>query len=226
MNGFKKKLRLALRLLLIIPLMVGLYILTAWIMTFFRSNPEADNTKGDIEIRVVSNGVHTDILLPAISGSHSWFTLFDPANTVVADSNYGFVAIGWGDKKFYTETPAWKDLSLATALQAAFGLGTGALHITHYSDPPAEGERCKIIRLSAAAYKKLVHSISEDVIMRGDKASRVAHPGYGENDAFYDAGCRYNLFRTCNVWTGQKLRDAGVGVAPWTPFTWGVFARL
>ena len=42
--------------------------------------------------------------------------------------------------------------------------------------------------------------------------------GYAGYDAFYDANGRYDAVRTCNSWTGDALRFAGVRVGAWTPF--------
>ncbi len=42
--------------------------------------------------------------------------------------------------------------------------------------------------------------------------------GYAGYDAFYEANGRYSAVRTCNAWTGDALRFAGVRVGWWTPF--------
>ena len=42
-------------------------------------------------------------------------------------------------------------------------------------------------------------------------------------DAFYDAKGSYNLTRTCNTWTNNALKAAGLKACLWTPFDSGIF---
>jgi hypothetical protein len=53
-----------------------------------------------------------------------------------------YLAFGWGDKGFYLNTPEWADLKVSTALNAAFGLSSSAIHSTFYKKL-RENETCK-----------------------------------------------------------------------------------
>ena len=46
---------------------------------------------------------------------------------------------------------------------------------------------------------------------------------YGNSDAFYDATGSYSLFHTCNSWTNNALKAAGMKASVWTPFDKGIF---
>ena len=46
---------------------------------------------------------------------------------------------------------------------------------------------------------------------------RLAIEGYTPTDGFYAAKGRFDLLRTCNVWIGERLRDAGLRFGRWTP---------
>ena len=50
--------------------------------------------------------------------------------------------------------------------------------------------------------------------------------GYGPADVFYEARGPYNAFFTCNEWTGEALRAAGVRMGIWTPFAQSIMLRL
>lgn len=226
MKLIRRLFRYSIRFVLSILLFIGLYFLTAWLCTFFRSNENADNSRGEVEIFIQTNGVHTDIIMPVVCGTHDWREHFDPAQAEEADSLCPYMAIGWGDKGFYLETPTWGDLKFSTAFKALFWLGSGAMHVTWYDHRPAPSNTCKSVRLSASAFEKLCETIKKDLLLSNGSPALIDHPGYGSMDAFYESVETYNLFRTCNVWTGDKLRESGVGVAPWTPFDWGVFAGL
>lgn len=83
---------------------------------------------------VLSNGVHTDLVFPVHTDIIDWEDVFPLNNNISQDSVYKYVAIGWGDKGFYLNTPEWKDLTAKTALVAALGFGETALHVTYYKD--------------------------------------------------------------------------------------------
>ncbi|MFM7331368.1 MAG: DUF2459 domain-containing protein, partial [Brachymonas sp.] len=52
--------------------------------------------------------------------------------------------MGWGDRNFFLNTPTWDDLTLSTALNATFGLGSAALHINYYKEVPTNFEYKRI----------------------------------------------------------------------------------
>jgi uncharacterized protein (TIGR02117 family) len=63
--------------------------------------------------------------------------------------------------------------------------------------------------------------------IRRSFAGRPAHRhGYGGWDVFYDARGTYSAVRTCNAWTGEALRHAGVRMGSWTPFPYTVMRWL
>ena len=59
-----------------------------------------------------------------------WSQKFLYEDTVAKDSTLRYIAIGWGDKGFYLDTPTWADLKFSTAFKAAFWLGNSAIHTT------------------------------------------------------------------------------------------------
>jgi hypothetical protein len=54
---------------------------------------------------------------------------------------------------------------------------------------------------------------------------RIDHPGYDCCDAFYWASGHFNALKTCNSWTADKLRIAGVKTSLWPPFAAGLLWR-
>jgi hypothetical protein len=46
------------------------------------------------------------------------------------------------------------------------------------------------------------------------------------SDVFYEGDGGYNAFYTCNEWAGAALREAGVRVGAWTPFSQSVMSRF
>ena len=49
-----------------------------------------------------------------------------------------------------------------------------------------------------------------------------AYAAYGPDNLFYDSYGHYSAIQTCNNWTGDILRNAGVRIGIWTPMPGGV----
>ncbi|MDB5675742.1 MAG: hypothetical protein JWM65_2724 [Sphingomonas bacterium] len=166
-----------------------------------------------VRIFIEDNGIHTGIVMPASEAGVDWRATF-PASDL-ADPRYaGFdhVAVGWGDRAFYVETPTWGDINPVVVLRAAIGSSRTVLHVEHVPAPPT-GNAVRAIMLTPDQYRRLAAFVRGTLGTGGKVAS-----GYGPDDAFYDARGTYNAAATCNEWTGRALRHAGVRVGAWTPF--------
>lgn len=173
-----------------------------------------------VTIYVVSNGIHTDLLLPATAGPIDWRALVRPRD--IADprfANRRWLAFGWGDRDFYLNTPSWDRIDPARVLRAATGSGSTVLHVEYRTEPARAGDVYRIV-LRPEEYRRLAGFV------RATFAGGAARHGYGRHDAFYPARGGYSAIRTCNAWTGEALRHAGVRVGRWTPFPVSVTALL
>jgi uncharacterized protein (TIGR02117 family) len=199
------------------------YLLVAYLLSKVSVEKEA-NTTNEVPIYILTNGVHTDLVLPIKNELKDWSkdVLFE--NTYSKDSLVEWLALGWGDKGFYLYTPTWDDLTFATAFRAAFGLSTSAMHATFYKKM-TESDRCKKIEISKEQYKKLITYI-QNSFQSGKNGSFIhikTNANYGQNDAFYEAVGSYHLFNTCNTWTNNGLKSCGQKACLWTPFDTGIF---
>lgn len=93
-----------------------LYVLSAYTLSKITVDKETD-TKPEVEIFILTNGVHTDIVMPTKNDQIDWSKQVPFKNTKSADSTYKYIAMGWGDKGFYLETPNWSDLKLLLRLK-------------------------------------------------------------------------------------------------------------
>ncbi len=168
-----------------------------------------------VTIYVATNGVHSGLLLPAVNAQHDWRARTQA--TDIGDPRYavadGWVLIGWGERDFFLNTPRWADVKLRYIVHAAIGSDSTLLHVEHYPRPEAD---MRPIRLTPTQYAALAAAIDADF------APGKAIAGYWKNDAFYPAHGRYSARRTCNEWTGARLRAVGVKVGIWTPASWSV----
>lgn len=212
----KKAVKYTGRFLLGVLAFVVLYIVAVFTLSYIpvNSNPE----KGDVEIFVNSNGVHTDIVVPIKNEVKDWSHDILFIHTKSKDSIMRYVAFGWGDKGFYLETPEWSDLKASTAFNAAFYLGTSAMHTCFYKDMKVDEECVKLI-ISKEDYQKLVEYITESFQLdTAKKVQWIENRSYGKYDAFYEGQGRYSLFYTCNTWTNNALKAANQKASLWTPY--------
>lgn len=184
------------------------------------------NTKkeqgSDVEIYILTNGVHTDIVLPIKSINHDWSNFISSSNTKHPEINYDLVSFGWGDKGFYLKTPTWAELKFSTAFKAMFGLSATAMHVSYYKELK-ESENCKKILVSNATLQKLIAEIKKSFSQ--SKPIAIPNAYYSNNDCFYDAVGTYHLFQTCNTWTNTTLKKSGLPACLWTPFDRGIFRK-
>ncbi|WP_316807657.1 TIGR02117 family protein [Pedobacter agri] len=206
-------------------MLIGLYFLSAYCLSHITVNPHPHN-KEEIAIYIMSNGIHTDIVVPAKTTQKDWTQEIRYNNTLAADSSYIFLAIGWGDKKFYLETPEFSDLKISTALRAISGLSQSAMHTTFYKTI-REDQSCKKLHISKAQYQQLVKYISAS--FSKDQNGHFIHIEtsihYDQADAFYDAIGSYSIFKTCNTWANNGLKASNQKACLWTIFDTPIFMK-
>lgn len=178
-----------------------------------------------VTIYVSSNGVHTAIGMPVVTAEMDWRPL-TPASDLRAPVAADHVFVGYGHRDFYLDTPSWAELSVATALDAAFGDGPALLHVEHVT-APRESPDVSAVTLSPDEYRRLVAFIRPR--FRLDAQGRtvpLTGQGYGDHDMFYEAQGGFSLWLNCNEWTGRALRSTGIRMGMWTPTTQSVMWRL
>lgn len=202
---------------------VLLYLTAAWLLARIPVQGETQN-KQDLEIYILTNGVHTDIVVPAVSVYEDWTKEIRYSDTKSNDSANRYLAMGWGDKGFYLETPTWADLKASVAFKAATGLSTTAIHATYHRSLNL-GDSCRKINISATQYKRLIRYIknSFQTDPNGHVMNIKTNANYGDTDAFYEAKGSYSMFHTCNTWVNNGLKATGLKSCLWTPFDTGLF---
>lgn len=221
----KKLLRYSIGSILAICSLLIIYLLTDFGLSRITVARETDSAN-EVEIFIKSNGVHTDIVVPVKNSQMDWSREIKYANTSSNDSTMPFLAMGWGDKGFYLETPTWGDLKFSTAFRAAFGLSTTAIHATFYRSM-VESESCKKILISQKQYVRLVNYISGS-LQKDSNGNAIwirTNANYGNTDAFYEAKGTYSFYQTCNSWANAGLKASGQKACLWTAFDKGIFRK-
>ncbi len=203
------------------------YSVTALVLGAIPANLSWREAEQGVTIYLRTNGVHTWIMMPKINRYMDWRP-YAPGEHL-RDPRYGrgdHVAIGYGDREFYLNTPTWGDLTPGRAFHAAFGNGPPLLHVEHDHRPrPDEWQRP--ITISPDEYRRLAFYIRAR--FKRDANGRtipVIGRGYHDWDMFYEANGGYSFVLTCNEWTGRALRAAGIRTGRWTPFAQSIMWRL
>lgn len=223
MKIIKSAFKILLKTLLFIIIFVLIYALSAFVLSIIPVNKKQSEHAKEYTIYIKSNGVHTDLVLPIKTDVKDWSEQIKFENIQYKDTTHQYIAFGWGDKGFYLDTPEWSDLKASTAFNAAFNLGTSAMHTTFYKKIH-ETESCVKIEISKEHYQKLIAFIeaSFQYDQNGNPVF-IEATTYGKNDSFYEAHRTYNLFYTCNTWANQALKVSGLKAALWTPSDKGIF---
>ena len=212
--------------MLIILKIIVIYILVAIILGFIPANLNFEQPEDGIDIFIVSNGVHTDFILPIKSELVDWTTFFSPYDFKHGMEMASHIAFGWGDKGFYLHTPEWKDLKFKTAFVALFLPSESAMHVTLWNQP-VENRYTEKIKINKHTYVQIIEYIRSSFLLdQEERPIKIDHPGYGSYDLFYESVLTFHLYRTCNVWTNTGLIKSGIRTSVWTPFDKPILYQL
>ena len=187
--------------------------------------PDDDDS---VQIFIRTNEIHTDLVLPTNDEATQvdWRELFPPQHFRSDVSQSRFVAIGWGNRAFFVDTPRWADAKPSTALGAVFPSET-VLHVEYLRDA-SPGPYFRELRISREQYQRLADFVRDSVGETDERGEAVlaTKSSYNLQDRFCLAAGSYHAFNNCNQWTGRGLKVAGLPTGIWTPLKSQVYCWL
>jgi uncharacterized protein (TIGR02117 family) len=161
---------------------------------------------GGVTIYLIAAGWHTEIAL-AVHAMH------DPLRAVTPDfPGAQYLSFGWGERNYYmARAPTAGD-----AMSALFP-GPAVLLVTPLYRPPRESRanaQVFELNLSTAGLDRLSSHLWAAFEKSGDGTPRRLAAGPEAGSVFYAATGTYSATYTCNTWTAEGLRIAGVPVTP------------
>jgi len=174
---------------------------------------------GPVPLAVIANPFHSDLVFPVAGAGMDWRDFFG----LPPEARY--VAIGWGNRRFYMETPHLSDLKLGTVAAALTGSGESVLHVAWFAGEPI-GEEVHALDVTPAEAEALARYVADFAIPDAGGHARRFDGSYGADDAFFAAKGRWSPIVTCNEWLGRGLRAAHVRTGIWTPFADGILRHL
>lgn len=205
-----------------------IFFLAAFIISSFPVNTGYAQTKTEesIEIFVTSNGVHTDLVLPVSNAYQDWRQKLPLHHYSGVDNSFTYIAFGWGDRRFYMETPEWSDLTFSVALTASLWPTRTAMHVEYIYGRLNPNKRQRPIYLSPSQYQELVRYIESTFQQENGAFIRIPDSGYSDRDNFYEAHGRFYALKNCNHWVNQGLKRTGVKTAAWAPIPYAIMRHL
>ena len=123
-----------------------------------------------------------------------------------------YLEFGWGDRAYYTA----EDKTLGLALAAALSPSPSVMHVFGFSQRPEnlyEKDRMLALELTASEFRRLLHSISDDIERGAAARAAPLSEGLWPNSRFYAARGSFHFFNTCNTWVAEKLTAAGLSLS-------------
>lgn len=199
---------------------VGLYMLAALVGSHIPANSDWKQPSEGVDIFVETNGVHVSLVVPISAAGEDLSELIRP-DQLSDPMLYGTHAmIGWGHGRVYRNAQTWSDVKSGDIASAIGGSDFTTLHIYHLIDPQALPHRKKL-KVSQRQFRSIISQIRATFRLSKEGQS-IAHAAYAPDNIFYDSYGHYSAIQTCNSWTGDILRNAGVRIGAWTPLPGGV----
>lgn len=203
------------RTLLFIGIFLFTYFSFAFLLSISSTNPHTTQCEYKNEIFLSTNGVHLDIVIPKNQND-----IFIP----VLPSHINYIAFGWGDKRFYLETPTWDKLKFSTAAKALFWKSETAMHVTMYQKKRKDWMS---IKLCDEQLNKLTAYIKSSFLKnKQGEVIEIKGSGYSNRDRFYEAIGSYDCINTCNSWVNKGLKIADIKTCIWSPFDKGIIYQV
>ena len=87
--------------------LVVVYLLCGFLIPYIEVPPKPATQPKYIDIYILTNGVHTDLVLPIKTPEIDWSREIPFENTRSKRTDFNYLSFGWGDKGFYLDTPTW-----------------------------------------------------------------------------------------------------------------------
>lgn len=193
-------------------LLFMLYIVVAVALSWIGTSPETSTCQKQEKetIYVASNGMHVKFIFP-----------IEMLEADFLESIGGemkgrpYISLGWGDRGFYLNEGFW----LITGFKALFLKSETVMRVIHLKKPRDSWKELNLCPEELAKLKIVL----KDYFTKDKNGKLIRVDGsQGVNDFFYKAETSYSMFKTCNAWVGECLKDADIKTAIWSPFDKGI----
>lgn len=194
--------------------------LTIGYFTPRRWNPSAPNCADNAyRVYIAGDAMHVNFVVPAQNSLYDWRKFLDFKQIgSKGQENYAYLKLGWGDRRWYTETPSWEQINVFDIFRVLFKPGnTAAMYVRGYSALPADNAvELRCIALDRTEYLNLMQFLRTSFEQTPTGKPIYLKSGASETDGFFAATGTYSALRTCNTWTAEGLDTANVPTPLWS----------
>lgn len=206
----------------------GVLLLTTCLtIAYFTPRRWNDRNCGDKPYRIYAAGetMHVDLIVPIRNAVYDWHTFFKHELINQPD---GYLRMGWGDRKWYVETPSWGQMNWLDIPRVLLKPGNrSVMYVQSYPKIPTDpGVELRCIALDRAEYLSLVQFLQSSFERDAQGALIRIKDGGAEHSGFYAATGNYSILRTCNTWTAEGLDAANVPTPLWSALAPAVMRQV
>lgn len=216
--GLRRLARWGLGALLVLALALVGYVGVAGVVVGVARWQAPPVVANPVSVYLFADAFHADVLFPIDPLDPQWDGLLRAEGLDHSRETVTHLAVGWGSRTFYLRMRDWSNLNAAIVARA-LARDRAVLHVTALRGPFAPQPGLYPLRVDSAGLDRLIAFVRESFAgSQSQPFQPIPGARYGDHDAFFEARGRYSPIHTCNHWTGQALRRAGIPVAAWAPF--------
>ena len=190
---------------------IGKFLLTTIILTHFLYINKLTAADTLYNVYVVDHGWHTGIILKTSQIDSTRFEIIKYL------PQGWYIEFGWGDADFYQNPSMEVDYWLA--FKAAVIPTKSVMHIVAFDTEPQKYfgySKLVVLSVDSAAFEKMLHFIVSHFERNEQGNITPLGKGLYGNSRFYKSDRIYIFPKTCNVWTAQALKKAGLPLSPYS----------
>jgi uncharacterized protein (TIGR02117 family) len=202
----------------LLALLLGSMLPTKW------RYPQPSDCSYPIYVSSV-NHFHAELIVPVTTAVFDWRSHLALAQLGSPASPYRYLSFGWGDRKFFMNA----SFDPITIFDTLLLPGPGVMHVWGHRNKPSQlppAFEIKQLWLSRAEYLTLMAFINGSFQHSPQGSAQYIRRGLYADSGFYEAVGSYSIARTCNIWTAEALKQAGVNTPLWSAFAPAVMQHL
>ncbi|WP_404784849.1 TIGR02117 family protein [Altericista sp. CCNU0014] len=171
------------------------------------------------------NHFHAEAIVPVTTAAFDWRSRLSLSQLGPNADKYRYLSFGWGDRQFFMNA-SFHPIAIFDTL---FLPGPTVMHVWGHAEKPDRlppAFEVKQIWLSRTEYLKLMQFIDASFKRDTQGNPRYIRQGLYADSGFYEAIGSYSIARTCNTWTADALRRAGVNTPVWTALAPAIMHHL
>ena len=170
----------------------------------------------EFTVYLSSDGFHTNLFVPTKTAVYDWTQRTAGLATDISAGDR-YIQLGWGDRRFYMETPDWNQVNPLEAVRALlFWQNPTAMFVKgHATIPHTPNEDLKCLRLGKTDYLAMMTFIDRSFQTNSQGQKQRLGSGQDQQSGFYAATGYYSIFNTCNSWTANALQSANINTPLW-----------